>query len=341
MTHAYTYTRFVAFGELLLRLSSPRGELLATTRQLDLDVGGAEANVAAALAGLGHGCALISAVPDTALGDLAIAAVRGRGVDCRSVLCSPGRMGLYWLERGAGHRSSEVIYDRAASAFSTLDASALHWPTLLTGADRLHLSGITVAVGATTSAHALAAADAANAANIPISFDGNFRAQLWAARGGVVVEPLVALASQADILFGNHRDIALLLDRPFAGDTVTQRRAAAEAGFAAFPRLRLIASTARSAHDSDRHTLAARIDLPEAGYETDAIDIAHVVDRIGTGDAFAAGILHADAQGLSPEVIAAVGLSLSVLKHTVKGDMADFCPRYLERFSSEDGDVRR
>lgn len=222
MTTSTTYTRFVAFGELLLRLSTPRGELLATARKIDLDVGGSEANVAATLAALGHGCALISAVPDTGLGDAAVIAMRSRGVDCRAILRTPGRMGLYWLERGAGHRSADVIYDRAASSFSALDAKSIDWPALLLGADRLHLSGITVALGEASTEMALAAAAAATAAEIPISFDCKFRAHLWSARGGVSLAPLIELVSRADILFGNHRDISLFLGETLDGDTVEQ-----------------------------------------------------------------------------------------------------------------------
>ena len=332
MKSPHFYNRFVAFGELLLRLSSRRGELLSSARQIDIDVGGSEANVAAALATLGHGCAMISAVPDTALGDAAIAAVRSRGVDCRGVLRAPGRMGLYWLESGAGNRPSEVIYDRAASAFSTLDQAAFDWPALMASADRLHLSGITVALGTDATELAQAAATVAIAANVPISFDGNYRAHLWSARGGVVAGPLTALAACADILFGNHRDIGLFLGKTFAGDTAAQRRAAAEAAFAAFPKLRLLASTSRLTHHSDRHGLAVRVDTPASWIETDPMDIPHIVDRIGTGDAFAAGILHADAQGLPLEAIATSGLALGALKHTVHGDMAGFARRYLDRF---------
>lgn len=341
MTLPPAYSRFVAFGEILLRLSSQRGDLLSTARRLDLDIGGAEANVAGALATLGHQCALISAVPNNALGDAAVGAVRARGVECRNVMRAPGRMGLYWLENGAGHRPSEVIYDRAASAFSTLDPAAFDWPALLAGADRLHLSGITVALGTNGTVMALAAAAAATTANVPVSFDGNFRSQLWSARGGVVSEPLVDIASHADVLFGNHRDIGLFLGRSLPGETSAQRRAASEAAFAEFPQLRLIASTVRSTHDSDRHTIAARVDTPMSGYETEAVDVSHVVDRIGSGDAYAAGILHGDAQGLPLEGVAETGLALCVLKHSLSGDMTGLGQRYLDRYAREGGDVSR
>lgn len=341
MTLPRAYSRFVAFGEILLRLSSRRGDLLSTTRRLDLDVGGAEANVAGALASLGHGCALISAVPDNALGDVAVAAVRARGVECRGVLRAPGRMGLYWLEKGAGHRPSEVIYDRAASAFSTLDPAVFDWPELLAGADRLHLSGIIVALGTNGTAMALAAAAAATAADVPISFDGNFRSQLWAARGGVEPGPLREIASHADILFGNHRDIALFLGKSVAGETAAERRSASEAAFSEFPRLRLIASTMRTTHHSDHHTIAARVDTRMSGYDTNTIGVSEVVDRIGSGDAFAAGILHVDARGVALNEVAESGLALCILKHSLNGDITSLGQRHLDRYSHGGGDVCR
>lgn len=341
MTTSKTYTRFVALGELLLRLSTPLGELLATTGQMDLDVGGSEANVAASLATLGHGCALISAVPDTALGDAAVIAMRSRGVDCSAILRTPGRMGLYWLERGSGRRSADVIYDRAGSSFSVLDAKSIDWPTLLYGADRLHLSGITIALGESSTELALAAAAAATASGIPVSFDCNYRTHLWSARGEVSLAPLIELVSRADILFGNHRDISLFLGDTLQGDTVNRRRAAAEAAFAAFPKLRLIAATTRSIHHADQHGLSARVDTPESGHETETVLVPHIVDRIGTGDAFAAGILHAVSERLPIDIIADTGLALGVLKHTVKGDTADYGRRHLKRFTLTAGDVSR
>lgn len=341
MESSPTYKRFLAFGELLLRLSSQRGELLSSSRCLDVDVGGSEANVAAALAMVGHCCGLISAVPDSALGDAAVTAVRSRGVDCQHVLRGRGRMGLYWLERGAGKRPADVIYDREHSAFATMDPAVWAWDQILLGAERLHLSGITPALGSTTTVMIRQAIVAARKLNVPISFDGNYRAQLWAARGGVAVESLVELASSADILFGNHRDISLFLGTPLAGDTIEDRRAASEAAFAAFPRLRLIASTKRFTHHADRHSLSVRVDTRLAGYETEETSIPDVVDRIGSGDAFAAGILHADRHGLSVEEIAASGLAFGVLKHTVKGDMMSISHRHLSRPLSDSMDVNR
>jgi len=138
--------RIACFGELLLRLTAPGRELLMQSGRLDVHVGGAEANVAIGLACLGHATAMVSAVPDNPLGRGAVAALRAQGVDCAGVQTRDGRMGLYFLSPGAGLRASDIVYDRAASAFAEAPADAFDWRALLAGVERLHLSGITPAI---------------------------------------------------------------------------------------------------------------------------------------------------------------------------------------------------
>lgn len=329
----------VCFGELLLRLSAPGRTLLLQTPELEVCVGGAEANVAVGLACLGHGVRMASAVPDNALGRAAVAAVRGHGVDTAGVRTLPGRMGLYFLSPGAGLRASEIVYDRAGSSFASAPADAFDWPALLDGATRLHLSGITPALGPAGAAAAIAAVEAAAAAGVPVSFDGNYRARLWEAWDSDPRSLLTRLIAHADILFGNHRDISLLLGAHFSGDGSERRREATEAAFAAFPKLELIASTARHVDDADSHRIAARIDARDGWHQTDEVLVAGIVDRIGAGDAFAAGVLHALGGGI--EAAAQSGLALTCLKHSLPGDMSLFRQADIDAFVSGAFDVRR
>jgi 2-dehydro-3-deoxygluconokinase len=331
--------RFVAFGELLIRLSAPGRQLLKQARSLDLHVGGAEANVAIGLASLGHDAAVVSAAPDNALGDAAVSALRAAGVDASGVQRRDGRMGLYFLSPGAGLRSSEIIYDRAGSSFALAPPDAFDWPALLKGARRLHLSGITPALGRSSADAALRAAAEAEAAGVPVSFDGNYRARLWEAWDSDPRAVLAALVSRADILFGNHRDISLLLGREFGGEGPERRREAAEAAFAAFPRLRLIASTARHTVDADHHRISARIDARDAAAQTEEAPVTGIVDRIGAGDAFAAGVLHGLSGGI--EQAARTGLALAALKHSLPGDASLFAQRDIDAFIEGGLDVRR
>jgi len=333
--------RIVAFGEIMLRLSPPGRELLLQTPRLDVWTAGAEANVAAALARLGHPVMMVSAVPDNPLGHGAIAAIRAHGVDCTEIRHAPGRMGLYFVETGAGLRATEVHYDRAGSAFASLPAEQWDWDRLLDGADLLHLSGITPALGPNGTRAALAAAQAARRLGVPISFDGNYRSRLWDAWDGTPRETLHALVACADILFAGHRDVALLLDRSYSAETRTDRREAAVAAFSVYPTLKLIASTARSLGNVDHHVLTARVDTPEAGFETDAEAAPGIVDRVGTGDAFAAGVLDAHRLGLAPLDMAQSGLALSLFKHSIPGDVALIDRHRFDQFRSGSLDAQR
>jgi len=333
--------RLVFFGELLIRLTAPGNELLMQSPVLSLHVGGAEANVAIGLAHLGHDCAMVSSIPPNALGRGAVAAVRGAGVDCSAVTSHPGRMGLYFLSVGAGLRASEIVYDRAGSSFAATGPEDYDFDRLLAGAGLLHLSGITPALGPRSAEAALAAARAAKRLGVPVSFDGNYRAMLWDAWDSDPRAILSELIGTADILFGNHRDLSLVLERPFGGEGEDRRREAAEAGFAAFPNLRLIASTARHTVTADHHRIAARIDLREASHQTADVDVTGIVDRIGAGDAFAAGVLHAHLSGGDARAMAESGLALACLKHSLPGDASRFGQSDIDAFHSGALDVRR
>ena len=331
----------VFFGEIMLRLSPPNRELLLQSAKLDVWVAGAEANVATGLARLDHPTRMVTALPDTPLGDAALQALRAQGVDVSAIQRREGRMGLYFVTPGAGLRATEVVYDRAHSAFADAPADIWDWDTILANASRLHLSGITPALGPNGTKAALAAAAAATQRGVPISFDGNWRGKLWDAWDGRPRETLSQLVAQADIMFGNHQDVALLLDQHYSGDGEQRRREAAEAAFNAFPGLRVIASTARHVEDSDRHRLAARIDTPERGFQTEEILLSGIVDRIGAGDSFAAGLLHGLIEGLPLEDVARAGLALTALKHSLPGDASLFTRRDIAAFLAGGLDVRR
>jgi 2-dehydro-3-deoxygluconokinase len=330
----------VFFGEVMLRLSPPGRELLLQTPKLEVNVGGAEANVATGLACLGHKVRMVSAVADNPLGGAVIGELRRRGVDTSTVAVEPGRLGLYFLTPGASLRASEVVYDRAHSVFADRAADSWDWDKALDGATRLHLSGITPALGPNTAAAAIAAAEAASARGIPISFDGNYRAKLWEAWDSDPRAVLTQLIGHADILFGNHRDVSLLLGRHFSGDGSDRRREAAQAAFEAFPKLEIIASTARHVDDADSHRIAARIDMRTSWHQTKEAKVSGIVDRIGGGDAFAAGVLHGLAEGGDAQAAAEAGLALTALKHSLPGDASLFSRSDLAAFG-EGLDVRR
>lgn len=336
MTEAVT-----CFGELLLRLTPQDRRLMAQAESLDLVVGGAEANVAAGLASLGHPVRFAGLVSSNPLGDRAVAALRATGVDTAHLRRGHGRMGLYFMEAGSGLRPSAITYDRAGSAFAEAEPSAIDFVGAMAGTRLLHTGGITPALGPKGVALARAAQDAALAAGVPICFDGNYRGQLWGAWDSNPRAVLNDLVADATILIGNHRDISLLLGSTFSGDGDGRRREAAEAAFAAFPKLELIASTARHLITSDHHRIAARVDTRSEAYQTAEIAITGIVERIGTGDAFAAGVLHQWLEGGAPQAMAESGLALTALKHSLPGDMCLATRAMLAGFDTGGGDVRR
>lgn len=331
--------RVVCFGEMLLRLSAPGAGLLLQEPRLEAHVGGAEANVATGLARIGVPSAMVTVLPDDALGDAALAAIRAAGVETSGVQRREGRLGVYYLTPAAGNRSAAIIYDRLESAFARTLSSAYDWPRLLEGAGWLHLSGIIPAIGPQAAALSLDAIAAAKAAGVRVSFDGNFRASMWARWCSDPAPILREHVAGADLLIGNHRDVALLLGRTFAAEGQQRRREAAEAAFEAFPGLRFMASTAREVVTPQHHRLSARVDAPDGFAETPAVELAGIVDRIGTGDAFAAGVLARLDDGI--EDAAQTGLALAVLAHATPGDQSFATARDLAAFSMEGGDVRR
>ena len=310
----------VCFGEILLRLSPTAGASLRDASQLDLHVGGAEANVAVALANLGVSTRMVSSVPDSDLGQNAIRALRREGVDCSGVRTGAGRMGVYYLSPATGPVGGKVLYDRAATSFASCDMPD---PAILEGARHLHLSGISLAVSEAASRATREFARSAKERGLTISFDGNFRPSLWALTERDPRAEIAELVGMTDLFFGNHGDMALLFDHQFAADGEERRREAALATLEAFPNLSAIASTARHVERDGSHRVVARIDTAATSVESEDRVLTGIVDRIGTGDAFGAGVLSVwleDPTDLKRAVES--GMALSALKHFTPGDFS-------------------
>ncbi|ALN93552.1 sugar kinase [Lysobacter gummosus] len=314
--------RILCFGELLIRLAAPGRERLLQSPRLEVCIGGAEANVAVSLAGFGHEAAMLSVVADNALGHAAIGELRRHGVDTRLVDVAPGRMGLYFLETGAVQRPSSVLYDRADSAFARAGADRYDWSKALAGASWLHLSGVTPALGVAGAQAALAAATAARASGVRVCFDGNFRAKLWQQWGGDPGSILRELMAQTDLIFADHRDIAVALGGEiFAEPFHASLSQAATRAFDAFPHLQRLVCTQREQRDVDHHVLSAW-SFHRDGTRGHAAprELAGIVDRIGAGDAFAAGFLHGLCSGMDDARSLDFALAAACLKHSIPGD---------------------
>jgi 2-dehydro-3-deoxygluconokinase len=307
--------RLVCFGEMLVRLTAPHGERLLQTNGLLAHIGGAEANVAICVSRLGGASAMVTWLPDNPLGHGARDELRRHGVDISGVRFSHGRMGLYFLSPGAVLRPSEVLYDRAGSAFAEAAPDAIDWESALSGAAMLHISGITPAVSERAGQAALSAALAANRLGVAVSLDGNYRAKLWQARGVTGADILRSLLSTASLAFMDQRDLGLILGEPFP-----DRDAAAQAAFASFPRLQRVASTLRTTRGVDDYGLGATLHTRSHVHLEAPIDLPNVIDRIGGGDAFAGGLVFALLSDMPDAEALRFALFSAAAKHGQTGD---------------------
>jgi len=312
---------FACFGELMLRLSAPNNELLLQSGSLAAHIGGAEANVAVSLSHFGHTTRMVSVVPDNALGKACVAELRRHGVHTNTIQTGAGRLGLYFLTVGAGHRPSEVLYDRADSAFALASAQAVDWDPILAAVSWLHVSGITPALSPNAASAALRAVRAARAQGRWVSFDCNYRAKLWQRWQGNGQAILRELMAEADLVFAEERDMALILGRDYQGLPAAERfPASAQDALALFPHLKRVATTVRIQRSVDDHDLAAKLMTREGLVTTRTYSIGRIIDRIGSGDAFAAGVLHGLETGLGDQGALDFGLAAACLKHSIPGD---------------------
>ena len=311
----------VCYGEVLLRLTAPQNGALLQFPTLAVNVGGAEANVAVSLSRFGYPVSLVSVLPDNALGHAALGELRRHGVHTDGIRFGAGRMGLYFLTVGAGHRPSEVLYDRNDSAFARAAPDLMEWNEALAGSTWLHLSGITPAVSSSAAESALRAVRAARTLGLSVSFDCNYRAKLWERWHGSARMILRDLVNETDLLFADQRDIALILGRDYGGLPAQQRfQAAAGEALGNFPRLQRIATTVRVERTVDDHDLSAVMCSRSGLWTTRSYSLGRIVDRIGSGDAFAAGVLHCILSGSDDQRAVNFALAAACLKHSIPGD---------------------
>jgi 2-dehydro-3-deoxygluconokinase len=311
----------VTVGELLLRLSPPGRRRLVQAERFDAHYGGAEANVAVALARLGLESRYVTKVPETPLGEAGINFLRRYGVDTGRVVRGGERLGLYFLERGASQRPSRVIYDRAGAAITTLDPKAVDWDAALGGSAWLHWSGITPALGERPRACVEAACRAARAAGATVSCDLNYRSKLWAPPAARrAMRPLMAGVDVCIAGFGSADACLDVQVEERAGESRLERaerlaRRLREAfGFEA------VATTLRGATRAAAQTYrGALLDAPGAFHASTRYEM-EVVDRVGGGDAFAAGLIAGLLQRDDPAAALAFATAAGCLKHTVPGD---------------------
>jgi 2-dehydro-3-deoxygluconokinase len=317
--------RIVSFGEIMLRLSPPGFERLLQSPVLSATFGGGEANVAVSLAQFGLDSHYVTRLPSNAIGDSAIRALRAEGVQTDSVSRGGSRVGIYFTEMGASQRASTVLYDRAHSAISEMPPDAVNWDQVMAGAAWFHVTGITPALGERAVAATQAAVAAARRAGARVSVDLNFRKKLWTeAQAQAVMRPLM---SGVDVVIANEEDLQSVLGVHVAGADVTTgtlnvdayRDAAASVTGSLGPSL--VAITLReSLSASDNGWSAVLWDGATTTLHQSQRYSVRLVDRIGGGDAFAAGLIYGLVTGRAHADALRFAVAASALKQTIPGD---------------------
>lgn len=308
-------------GELMMRLKPPGKLRLRQANSFGVCHGGAEANVAVSLAQFGLRSRFISALPTTELGEQAVMAVRAAGVETQHVARLSGRMGLYFLEEGADVRAGCVVYDRQDTAFCALDTAQIDWDAAFYGMSWFHVSGITPAIAPSTRDLTKAALTEAKARGLHISIDLNHRERLWQ-YGQSATDVMPALVEMADTLIAGRGDCAACLGFSPVGDGSNNdwyEELSADV-LRRFPNLSRVAVTIRNSSSADHHRWAAHFRSSEGSFFSRAYDLRNVVDRVGTGDAFSAGLIYGLVSDMSSKDALEFGAAANALKHSIAGD---------------------
>lgn len=306
--------KIVTLGEIMLRLSPPGNQRFFQTTLLDVEFGGSEANVGAALAYWGMDVAHVTAFPDHELGRSGAGKLRNVGIDTRFVQFSPGRMGIYFLEHGAMQRSSQIIYDRAGSSFAQLDPKVLNWEEILDGADWFHWSGITPALSQNCADITLQALEVAAKKGVKVSGDLNYRSNLWQ-YGKSPDEIMPRLMELTHVMIAGSRDFKQCLGEDFKSFAEVRSMA-----FERFKRLEYIVKTDRISHSSSSNTLSAALYAKKKTFSSRTYELTHIVDRVGTGDAFAGGLIYGLLE-MKPKEAIEFAMAAGAMKHSVPGDV--------------------
>jgi 2-dehydro-3-deoxygluconokinase len=338
-------SKFITFGEVMLRLKSPGHEKLFQSSALEATFGGGEANVAVSLANYGLDAAFVTALPDNDVADACIREIRGFGVDTSKIVRRPGRVGIYFLEAGANQRPSNVVYDRAESSIALMDASEVDWDAVFDGAEWFHITGITPAISKSAKELSLAAVKAAKERNITVSCDFNYRNKLWK-YGETSVDVMSQLVSYVDVGIANEEDcqkslgIEVDIDVESGSLDTNKYKALGDKVLATYPNMKMIAITLRESKSADINGWAACLNDRDNFYLSKKYMINDMIDRVGGGDSFSGGIIcglntYEDKQQALEFAVAA-----SCLKHSISGDFNRVSVSDVKKLMGGDGSGR-
>jgi len=341
--------RIVTLGEIMLRLKSPGKERLLNKPLLEATFGGGEANVAISLANFGLDARFMTALPENTLGDACLRMLKGRGVDVSQIIRSGKRVGIYFLEEGANQRPSNVIYDRSDSSIAELALGDVNWPQVFTGFDWFHITGITPALSLSAAELSLGAVKAAKELGLMISCDFNYRKKLWK-YGKSAPEVMKEIVKFVDVGIANEEDCqkSLGITLPETSDmAVTDGeldtaayKQLAEKVMAEFPNLKKQAITLRESHSATHNGWSACLHNGKDFIVSRHYDIFNIVDRVGGGDSFAAGLIYGQATGMDDSQSLEFAAAASCLKHSIPGDFNQVSVSEVMRLAGGDSSGR-
>ena len=338
-------SKYLTFGELMLRLKSPGKERFLQSPSLEATFGGGEANVAVSLANYGLDAEFLSVIPDNAIGDAAIGELRRFNVDTSKVIRTAGRMGIYYLETGANQRASKVIYDRAYSAISLFDPAGYDWDSIYEGVKWLHISGITPAISEETKDASILAVKKTKKRGVTVSIDLNYRKNLW--KYGVdAKEVMTEMTKYADIIIANEEDcqksLGLKCESNVEGGKLDQEdyKKLSDSLLEKFPNVKKVAITLRESKSADINFWAAALNNGSEFIVSRKYEMYDIVDRVGGGDSFAGGLIYGLNELEGDREALEFAVAASCLKHTIDGDFNRVTIDEVMKLAKGDGSGR-
>jgi len=339
--------KIITFGEIMLRLSPPGFLRYSQANSFDVVYGGGESNVAVSLANFGMPVEFVTRLPDNDIGRCAMMEMRKRGVGTNHILYGGERLGIYFLETGAVSRGSKVIYDRAHSAISTIEKGMVDWEKVFQDAEWFHWTGITPAISQGAADVCKEAIDAANELGLTVSTDLNYRKKLWnyGKKPGDVMQGLV---EGCDIILGNEEDAEKHFGIHPKNVDVTQGESVEAEAYQSvckqlmerFPKAKKIITTLRGSISASHNSWSGVLYNGDEFLEAPTYQITHIVDRVGGGDSFMAGLIYGLLNYEDDQTALNFAVAASALKHTIHGDANQVTVDEVEKLMGGDASGR-
>ena len=335
--------KFVCFGEIMARLNPPGYLRLVQTQQLEITYAGGEANVAVSLANFGKNAVFVTRLPDNDLTKAAMRRLRGFGVDISRIAIGGDRMGIYFVEKGASQRASKVLYDRKYSAIAQAQPSDFDWDGIFEETEWFHFTGITPALSDNAAQICLEACKKAKEKGIVVSCDLNYRNKLWTgSKAGTVMGELM---EYVDVAIANEEDCEKVFGIKASGTDVTGGMLSKE-GYGEVARtlaerfsIPTVAITLRGSISANDNHWAGMLYQKEKCYFSREY-LIHIVDRVGGGDSFGAGLIYGCLNEMSAQETIEFAVAASCLKHSIEGDFNQVSVEEVKKLAGGDGSGR-